>query len=482
VLSVLSAFVDELRQAGLPVSLGECLDAAEALERLGAPDREALRATLLATLVKSPTHRHVFDAAFEAFFCGRTPPSVPREERGREAVASSRQQDAPGLARSWFAGATRLRDDPGEEASSLLEQVVAALYTEDAVRARVLAAEAVRRFAGIEPGRPVGGVYYLYRTLRRLDLDAATPRLADMIRALGDPYRKGPIGRRLAEEEARRRVAEFRRAIEREIRRRVVADRGHRALARSLRRPPIEEVDFLHATRDELAEMRRLLRPLARKLATRLARRRRQRRTGRLDVRATLRRSLATGGVPVDPRFVPRIAAKPELVLLADVSGSVAAFARFTLLLVHALASQFTKVRSFVFVDGVDEVTDLLAGEHDPTEALRRVATESSPVAGDGHSDYGRVLASFLERAEGVVTPATSLIVLGDARSNYHPPNAWALEALRARARHVYWLNPEPRAYWDTGDSVINAYARACDRVVECRNLRQLERFVLELG
>jgi hypothetical protein len=274
----------------------------------------------------------------------------------------------------------------------------------------------------------------------------------------------------------------LRKEIEDEIRRRLVADRGTEALARSLRKPLPEDIDFMHATREELASLRRAIHPLTRKLAVRLARKRRHGRKGPLDFRSTMRHSLSTGGVPVDPKFRYPRPAKPEIIVIADISGSVAAFARFTLHLVHAISSQFSKVRSFVFIDGIDEITRFFETADDVADAVHRINTEADVVWVDGHSDYGHALSVFWDRWGDEITPRTSVLLLGDARNNYHATQSWVVQEIRHRARHVYWLNPEPRAYWDTGDSVVGEYAVHCDEVFECRNLRQLERFVSELA
>ena len=266
--------------------------------------------------------------------------------------------------------------------------------------------------------------------------------------------------------------------IEAEIRERLVQDRGAEAMAESLRETLPQDVDVMHANREEMERLERALRPLSRKLAVRLARRRRHRHRGPIDLRHTVRSSLSTGGVPIDLRFRPPRPAKPEIVVIADVSGSVASFARFTLHLVHAISSQFSQVRSFVFVDGLDEVTHLFAETDDPARAVERIAAEANVVAADGHSDYGRALGVFAADYAHQLTRRTTVLVLGDARNNYHPAQAHVLEEIRSRVKALYWLNPEPRAYWDSGDSILGLYAAHCDDVVECRTLRQLESFV----
>jgi uncharacterized protein with von Willebrand factor type A (vWA) domain len=438
VLDLLAGFVGELRAAGLPVSLTENVDAMQAVVHVPLDDRDALRVAMAATLVKRPEHRPAFDAVFDAFF------SIP-----------------PG-----WAGDDAGDDDAGADLSALLD---AALQSGDDEALRRVARLAVARLAGMESGRGVRGSAYVFQTLRLLDLDGALARLLS-----GAGW--------LERDDLAAGATRVREEVESEVRRKLVAERGPAAVARSVRRPLPEDVDFLHASRDDLAALHRSLRPLARRMAARLARRRRQGRHGRLDFRRTLRRSLSTGGVPADPKFRRPHPHKPEIVVLADVSGSVATFARFTLQLVHALAGEFSAVRTFVFIDGIDEVTRLFTGTDDLAEALTRVHEEADVIAADGHSDYGRALASFWSRWGREIGPRSSVVVLGDARNNYHAANAWVLGELRRRARRVWWLDPEPRSYWDTGDSIVSEYGAFCDGVFECRNLRQLEAFVSQIG
>ena len=343
-----------------------------------------------------------------------------------------------------------------------------------------LARQAVTRYAGMEPGRPVGGTYYLYRTLRNLELDEMLDNLMEASRDEA-PEDLTPLEERLERDEFADRIEQLKREIEAEIRRRLVADRGVDAMAKTLRKPLPEDVDFMHASREELANLRKAIYPLTRKLAVRLARKRRHGRKGPLDFRSTMRHSLSYGGVPAEPKFRFPRPAKPEIMVVADISGSVAAFARFTLHLVYAISSQFSKVRSFVFIDGLDEVTRFFEGVEDIGEAVHRVNTEADVVWVDGHSDYGHAFGVFWERFNRDIGPKTTVLVLGDARNNYHASQSWILKEVQHRARKVYWLNPEPRAYWDTGDSIVGEYGTHCDGVYEVRNLRQLETFVEKL-
>jgi hypothetical protein len=479
VLDILTGFVGELRAAGLPVSLIESIDAAEAVHHIPLEDRQALKYALAATLVKSSAHWKAFETAFEVYFSMRGPQfEIDDEMSGPDQDASDDDADER-------RGEGRGRQGGGGEGLSpeeLAEMLFRALLSANDAQVAALARQAVSRYAGMEPGRPVGGTYYLYRTLRNLDLDRVLERLMQTARAAAPDGHLTPLEERLARDEFKSRLDHLRRELEDEIRRRLVADRGTEALARSLRKPLPEEIDFMHATRDELASLRRAIHPLTRKLAVRLARKRRHGRKGPLDFRSTMRHSLSTGGVPVDPKFRYPRPAKPEIIVIADISGSVASFARFTLHLVHAISSQFSKVRSFVFIDGIDEVTRFFENVDDVAEAVHRINTEADVVWVDGHSDYGHALSVFWERWGEEITPRTSVLLLGDARNNYHASQAWVIQEIQHRARHVYWLNPEPRAYWGTGDSILGEYAVHCDDVFECRNLRQLESFVTELA
>ncbi len=467
-LDVLADFIGELRSTGIPVSTTEHLDAVRALGVIDLGVRRDLHDALAATLVKNGDHLPAFDTAFEVFFALRDeevePPSDAASPPPSPPGAGSESGEGRG---SGAGGSSSL------SAEEIAEMLYRALRDGDASGLRRGASAAVARYAGMEPGRPVGGTYYLYRTLRHLDLESLERRLVGEHESGEDALRA-----RVARDEARARIERLKREVERVIRERLVDDRGAATLAKSVRRPLPEDIDVMHANREELAQLERALRPLSRKLATRLARRRRRRHRGPVDLRRTVRGSLSTGGVPLDLRFKPPRPAKPEIMVVADVSGSVASFARFTLHLVHAISTQFSKVRSFVFVDGLDEVTAFFEGVDDPLEAVTRINAEADVVAFDGHSDYGRALGDFYARFARDVTRRTTILILGDGRNNYHPSRADVIGALRARARAVYWLNPEPTSYWNSGDSIIAEYAPYCDRVVECRTLRQLEAFV----
>ncbi len=469
-LDVLQGFVHELRAAGLPVSMTENLDAMRAIEHIDLGERDTFKSALGATLVKHHQHRAAFDTVFDVYFSFYAAGVADDELSGALSDADADAMEAPPEA-----GGAMGDVSPEDLAQMLLD----ALMTMNREQLRALAAMAVNRFAGMEPGRPVGGTYYLYRTLRQLDFDALTARMMGRAREERPEQMAGDaLADRLQQEEFEARLRELRDIVEAEIRRRLVADRGVEAMARTLRKPLPEDVDFMHASREEMQALQRAIYPLTRALAARLAQRRRRRNRGALDFRSTVRHSLSYGGVPAEPKFRHPKPSKPEIMVVADISGSVASFARFTLQFVYAMASQFSKVRSWVFIDGVDEVTRFFQESDDIGEAIQRVNTEADVVWVDGHSDYGHTFEVFHDRHLLEITHKTSVILLGDARNNYHAAQAWVLDELGKRARHLYWLNPEPISYWDTGDSIVSEYGVYCDGVYECRNLRQLEQFV----
>jgi len=444
-------FEDALRRAGVNVALSEGIESIRVVRHLDLLDRRQLREALAALCVKSHAHRRAFDDLFELYFPAR---HADLDDTPDVTDASPPDDDL----------------DPDEYIRQLIDQLMAG--GDEAIRQ--MARMAVEMFGRVE-GRDGGVSYFQYKVFRAVDIQQL---LNDLLR--GRVEEEGgltPLQERLWRDEFEARLRQFQQEVEAEIRRRAAAQRGVEQVADRMIRPPLEEVDFFRLNAEEQAQMRSQIRPLARKLATRVAAKRRVGRDGRLDMRRTVRKSLSTGGVPFDPVFRPRKPHKPELFVICDVSGSVASFARFTLMLVHTLQEQFSKVRSFAFIDTLDEVTSLFE-QGDFGAAMKRMMSEAELVWLDGHSDYGHSLERFHAEYGRDVTPRSTVIVLGDARNNYRQSNAWVMQDLQKRARRVFWLNPEPIQFWDTGDSIASSYARYANDMVEVRNLKQLARFV----
>jgi hypothetical protein len=232
--------------------------------------------------------------------------------------------------------------------------------------------------------------------------------------------------------------------------------------------------DMLQLSSLELSELRRVVQPLARQLAARISSHRRLRSTGRLDPRRTVRRSLQAGGVPLDVVMRRRHPHRPDLVLLCDVSGSVAEFAQFTFTLVHALHDELRRVRSFAFVDGIAEVTDLFESAQHEIH-VNRFVERRGVLGDDGHSDYGRAFTRFVDHyLDDAVSSRSTVIICGDARTNYRPDGCEALRAIADQARRVFWLNPEAEEEWGARDSAMDDYRAHCRGAFEVRSLRQL--------
>ncbi|HVT22816.1 MAG TPA: VWA domain-containing protein [Mycobacteriales bacterium] len=452
------SFVGALRAAGLPVSMAESLDAGRAVTAIDLLDRQQLRAAYAATVVKRAAHRPAFDRLFDLWW----PPAIGD---GHQASADG-EGDPDELQEIDPADLDALRNE-------LRDRLRDVLLSGDDEALRRLARAAVNGL-GRADGQPGRQSWFTYRVLRALNPETL---MASLLEAVLQGQERGGLAEKVARQMLTERIKQFEEMVESEVRRRLAEDRGAEAIAKTAVKPLVEQVEFLRASRDDLAQLRRQVHPIARRLATRLTAKRRLGRRGRLDVRRTVRASLSSGGVPLTTIFKPHKPHKPELVVLCDVSGSVAAFAHFTILLAFALREQFAKVRIFAFVDTADEVTDMFDRGGDVVDALARMSSEADVVWYDGHSDYGHSFEVFAQKWPDAVTPKTSLLVLGDARTNYRAPALPALRGMVRQARHAFWLNPEPRQYWSSGDSAAATYAEVMP-MVECRNVAQLQEFV----
>jgi uncharacterized protein with von Willebrand factor type A (vWA) domain len=462
----LDGFVRAVRGAGIPVGISQAIDAAEILTVVDLLDREQLRHGLAAVLLQRAAQRPAFDVLFDLWW--------PLADRRADVAAGD---DGPAEGGADPAASTLdLPGDASDLADLMRDRLLELLLDGDEEALRRFARLAVDRLGRGQPS-PSGQSFFGYRVMRALSPDTLVSQLLAGLLAGGE---RGGLAEQVARQMVRERLAAFRAAVDSEVRRRTAAEKGREKVARSAVRPLADQVDFLRAQQSDLAELRRTVAPLARRLAVRLSARRRMGREGRLDFRKTVRASLGTGGVPVVTHHRPRAVHKPELVVLCDVSGSVAGFSHFTLMLTQALREHFTGVRAFAFVDSTDEVTRFFRPGADVVDAVARIGREADVVAFDGHSDYGTAFEVFADRWPGAVGPKTSLLVLGDGRTNYRQPGLPVLADLVRRSRSAHWLNPEPRRLWGTGDSAADRYGEVID-MVECRNASQLADFVTTL-
>jgi uncharacterized protein with von Willebrand factor type A (vWA) domain len=465
----LHAFFDELRAVGFPISPGEKADALRALCLIAWNEPGNVRAALGATLVKRADHLGAFHAIFDIFFS---------RLGASEFQDTSERVEGRGAQRATltFRRGRALSYLDNEGLSGVLRR---SLAIGDRAVQRLVAQEAVARYSGFQPGRPVSGSYYVMRTLRALDLASATDAFSSEIAAALASGELDALGARLRNDVLSIELDLLRKEVEAEVRRLVADDRGAATLARALRKPLPEDMDLMSARGGEIDALRDAAASLAFRLADKLKRRQGRK---RINHRRTFRQSISYGGVPVDLRFSRSRRRKPDLVILADVSQSVASFARFTLHLISALHDRFSRIRCFVFIERMGEVSALFEKYSSLSDVIDRINHETALIRIDGRSDYGNAFRDLAERyADVVITPRSILLILGDARNNYHAPETEALKALAAKVSRAFWLNPERRDQWNTGDSIASQYERVCHGMWECRSLTQLRAFVEQL-
>ncbi len=435
---------EELRREGLAIGTSELLDAFAVLGEVDWRSQEDFREALAATMAKSQEDRRVFELVFERFFFRAVEIAAAREgvREGSE---------------------TNFAELSDAELDSLREQIAAALRDGEEGAMRDLARMAIAAFARRQEGSGVIGVD-VQRIRRALGLRSEPqPELPE-----GDPRRDG-----LPREALRR----FEALLRRELERGQIERTGNLPPSR-----PLGELDraLPSGPQADLAAVHRVVTQLRRRLATQGMQMRGHRKHAQVDVRRTMRASLQTGGVPVELRFRPKRPKRPEIYVLCDVSTSVTSASVFFLSVLHALHDTFRKMRSFVFIERISEVTDIFEHERSFKAVSERISSDAGVADISGYTDYGRVWSEFLEQVEDELHPRATVIVLGDARTNGRDPRADVFAQIAARAGRTFWLNPEPRLYWNYGDSVIAAYEEFCT-AFECWTTAQLEDFVRAL-
>jgi len=427
----------------MAVGTSELLDALSALRHVAWAEQPMFREALAATLAKSPDDRRLFELVFDRFFF----------HAAEEQVSEVALYAGSGIER-------------GEQIDldALRRQIAGALHDGDGGEGK-LGDLARLALAALVPGQGSGNVGVDVQRIRRaLGLRSEPqPELAD-----DDPRRHGL---------PRERLRRFEAALRRELERAAIERTGELPPKR-----PLNELDRALPTGpvQDLAAVHRVVAQLKRRLATQGHELRGRRRHAHVDVRRTMRAALQTGGVPLDLKYRPVRPRRPEIFVLCDVSTSVTSASTFFLSVLHALHDSFRKLRSFVFIERISEVTSLLARERDFRAISRAIAADAGVADVSGYTDYGRVWTEFLTLIEDELHPRATVIVLGDARTNGRPPRDDTFGLIAAKAGRTFWLNPEPRLYWNYGDSVMEAYERHCT-AFECWRTDQLEAFVKAL-
>ncbi len=446
-------FIGSLRRAGVRVSTSESLDAVQGLALLDdVSDREAVRDSLRSLVIKNRADQPTFDRLFDLFFASSSATAWSGDQRAL-AERLSALQNVDGL---------------GELVNRISEL---ADPTNLEMRLRGLGEEvALDRI-----GNRLQVGYFTRRLLERMGLDPSDPAL----RGLGNALAQAGFSPEDVES-LEQLLESFRRGVRDVAREHVERRLEQNTVARpQAGREDLAERSFFSLSDREIRDMNEIVTELARRLRTVLSLRRRRARRGSLDAQRTFRRNLQYGGVPVELVFRRRRVERPEIVNLCDVSGSVRYIAHFMLQFMYSIQDLFARVRSFVYVRELTEVTDWFS-DCDIREAIGQILT-SDKIDYYNNSDFGHVFETFRARHLREITHRTTVIVLGDARSNYHDPQARALAAIQEKARQVIWLNPENRLTWGFGDSVMNEYQPYCDQVREVRNLNQLVKAVQDL-
>jgi uncharacterized protein with von Willebrand factor type A (vWA) domain len=450
-------FARLLRRNGIRVSTAEVGDAVAAAALTGVAERAALRAALRATLVKRAADVPTFEALFALHFSAL----------GRSVEAAERSL----LARIRESGLLE-----GDELEMVIRQLGRAVVSMGPLGQAVLtgdglALQRVLRAVALRIELPLLLEAHGGFAARRLLQAAGGDGLAEdraaaeaALRSSGlDPARLDVLSGALRDafegvERAARRLAEAELTLRQEARR-----------ADALPAPGAAPYSPAQAQRVEQA-----VRRLAARLKARLARRQRATRRGAVAVRRTLRRNLALDGVPARLCFRDRRRERTDLVILCDVSQSMRHVSRLMLLFLGILQGRARKTRTFIFVSELGEVTGQLQRAREPAQAAE-LAVGSRVIPLLGNSDYGRALMLFHRHHLAAVTSRTTVIVIGDGRTNYAPPQAWVLDEVRRRARRLLWICPEPRERWELGDGEMARYAASCDRVAVVTSLAELE-------
>jgi hypothetical protein len=448
---------EELRSEGVQVGTSALLDAFAAIEQVGWEDQATFREALAATLAKSPEDRRVFELVFDRFFFRAAELAALEHGVKEQAPGAAGDEDAEGAAAGDLDGERDLDLD------ALRAQIAAALRDGSEGQMRDLARLAIAAFGRHGTGSGVIGVD-VQRIRRRLGLRSEPqPDLPE-----DDPRREGL---------PRDRLRKFEQMLRREL------ERGQ--IERTEQLPPkrpLSELDRALPTgaAQDLAEVHKVVAQLKRRLKTQGQEHRGQRRRVHVDVRRTMRASLETGGVPIVIKTRPVRPRRPEIFVLCDVSTSVTSASVFFLSVLHALHDAFRKMRSFVFIERVSEVTDVFEHERDFAAVSEAVSRDAGVADISGYTDYGRVWNEFVQLVEDDLHPRATVIVLGDARTNGRDPRADLFAEITRKAGRTFWLNPEPRLYWNYGDSVIAAYEEHCE-AFECWTTGHLEEFVKAL-
>ncbi len=458
-------FTNLLRKAGVRVSVAESLDAFGALDELPLEDRELFKDALRATMVKRSDEIDTYDRLFDLFWSG---------------FHDQLRQELQGAMGGM---------PEGFDLDQLLEQLRRMLENMDVGDMSELA----KALLGMDPNAlekliqqagdeaevqnirnmlQIG--FFSRRMMEQMDMEGAAGELQSLMERLReegmDEDRLRELGELLkaVQEAVRRAVRQF---TEREL------DKQNHDYIERFRRESLLEKSFYNLTEEDLRKLREVVQRLAQKLKSVITMRRKRERRGKFDLKTTMRRNMANGAIPFELVFKQRKKEKPKLVVLCDISSSVANVSRFFLQFIFSLQDCFTKVRSFVFVAELGEVSQLFR-DHEIFDAIDLALDGGDVINPYTRSNFGMAFHTFWRDYLSSIDSRTTVVVIGDARNNYNDPRAWCVRDIHSKAKNVIWINPESPGAWGFGDSVMDKYLPYTDIAEECRNLKQLSRLV----
>jgi uncharacterized protein with von Willebrand factor type A (vWA) domain len=460
-------FTNLLRKSGIRVSVAESIDAFHALDEVSVGDREVFKDALRTTMVKRsediPAFEQLFDLYWSAFYDGL-------REAFDEAAGSAGDGQLD-LEQLMQALSQQLE---GVQGDLDLSELAKALLSQDLNQIEQMIREAAQE-AGvgrIENMLQVG--FFTRRTMEQLDAEGA----GNDLRQLAQKLREAGMGDAQVDAlmDLIERYLEALRKSVRNFTERELQQRNFDYMEK-FRRESLLEKSFYNLTEDEIRQMREVVNRLAQRIKNILTIRKRRLKKGKLDLHTMLRRNMAHGGVPFEVIYKQRKKDRPKLVILCDVSSSVANVSRFMLQFAYTLQDCFTKIRSFVFVSELGEVTQLFK-DKEVNAAIEQALDGGDVINVYTRSNFGYAFHHFWKNFLASVDNKTTVLILGDARNNYNDAKAWCLRDVHNKAKNVVWLNPESPSAWGFGDSVMDKYLPYVDVAEECRNLRQLSRVV----
>ena len=455
-------FSELLRRHGLRVSLPENLDAAAALELVGLGDQATFKSALRAALVKRAGDAPTFDELFDLYFLGLGTESRRMDEELMRQLGMS-----PAEFQAMLDGLEKFLEKLDGQISALTK----ALLTGDMGEVERLLREAAEAERSENPGLRV--LMFAQGIGDRIGLEGIRAEIENVKALLG----RGGAAPEMIEkmsQYAEQRLRNIMRLV-RELARRE-SDKKDPARSERERHDYLSQKSFIYYTEDDIRKMNEVVVRLARRFKNRLSLRRKLGRRGRLDVSATFRKNLQYGGVPFRIKLERRKKEKPDVVVLCDISDSVLNASRFMLQFVYSVQDLYNKVRSFVFVSDLGEVTRLF--EENEIHQAVEMALRGDVIDVYSHSNFGRAFEIFYRNHWTAITPKTTVLVIGDGRNNYNRVNDWVLKEIRRKAKQLVWLNPESRMTWGYGDSEMPRYAPHCNVVEECRNIHQLYQLI----